>query len=54
MILLSSFGNDDLGAAVEVDFNRDIGVEDAASGALGVSQDLQLGGQTSNLSRRTC
>jgi len=49
MTPLSSFGNDDLGAAVEVDFNRYIGVEDEASGALGVSQDLQLGGQTSNL-----
>jgi len=44
-----SFGNYDLGAGVEVNFNRYVGVEGEVSGALGISQDLQLGGQTSNL-----
>ena len=42
-----SFGNYDLGGAVEVNFNRYIGVEGEVSGALGVSQDLQFGGLTS-------
>src|SRR5215217_8137190 len=44
-----SFGNYDLGAGVEVHVNRYVGVEGEVSGALGVAQDLQLGGQTSNL-----
>ena len=44
-----SFGNYDLGGAVEVNFNRYIGVEGEVSGALGISQDLQFGGLTSNV-----
>lgn len=44
-----SFGNYDLGAGVEVNINRYIGIEGELSGALGVSQDLQFGGRTSNL-----
>ena len=44
-----SFGNYGLGAGVEVNFNRYIGVEGEVSGALGVAQDLQFGGVTSNL-----
>jgi hypothetical protein len=43
-----SFGNYELGAGVEVNFNRYVGVEGEVSGALGVSQDLQFGGITSN------
>jgi len=46
-----SFGNYDLGAAVAVNFNRYVGVEGEVSGALGISQDLQLGGST--LARKT-
>ena len=44
-----SFGNYDLGGAVAVNFNRFVGVEGEVSGALGISQDLQFGGLTSNL-----
>ena len=44
-----SFGNYGLGAAVEVNFNRYVGVEGEVSGALGIAQDLQFGGGTSNL-----
>ncbi len=44
-----SFGNYGLGAGVEVNFNRYVGVEGEVSGALGVTQNLQLGGATSNL-----
>ena len=44
-----SFGNYDLGGAVEVNFNRYVGVEGEVSGALGISQDLQFGGLTSSL-----
>jgi hypothetical protein len=44
-----SFGNYDLGAGVEFNFNRYIGIEGEVSGALGISQDLQFGGGTSNL-----
>src|SRR5262245_2812639 len=44
-----SFGNYDLGGAVAVNFNRFVGVEGEVSGALGISQDLQVGGLTSNL-----
>src|SRR5262245_32498671 len=43
-----SFGNYDLGAGVEVNFNRYIGVEGEVSGALGITQDLQLVGSTAN------
>ena len=44
-----SFGNYDLGAGVEINFNRYVGVEGEVSGALGVTQDLQFGGNTSNV-----
>jgi hypothetical protein len=44
-----SFGNYNLGAGVEVNFNRYVGVEGEVSGALGIEQDLQFGGLTSNL-----
>jgi Outer membrane protein beta-barrel domain len=44
-----SFGNYDLGAGVEVHFNRYVSVEGEVSGALGVTQDLQITGRTSNL-----
>jgi hypothetical protein len=44
-----SFGNYDLGAGVTVNVNRYVGIEGEVSGALGIAQDLQLGGQTSNL-----
>jgi hypothetical protein len=44
-----SFGNYDLGAGVEVHFNRYVGVEGEVSGSLGVTQDLQFSGATSNL-----
>jgi len=44
-----SFGNYDVGAGVEVNFSRYIGVEGEVSGAIGVAQDLQFGGATSNL-----
>jgi hypothetical protein len=43
-----SFGNYGLGAGVSVNFNRYVGVEGEVSGALGVAQDLQFGGLTSN------
>jgi hypothetical protein len=43
------FGNYDLGGAVAVNFNRYVGVEGEISGALGISQDLQFGGQTSSV-----
>jgi len=36
-----SFGNYNLGAGVEVHFNRYVGVEGEVSGGLGVKQDLQ-------------
>src|SRR5437764_3508432 len=44
-----SFGNYELGAGVEGHFNRYVGVEGEVSGALGVAQDLQFSGLTSNL-----
>jgi hypothetical protein len=44
-----SFGNYGLGAGVEVNFNRYVGVEGEVGGALGVTQDLQFTGVTSNL-----
>src|SRR5258706_13746910 len=44
-----SFGNYDLGAGVEVNFNRYIGVEGEVSGSLGIAQDLQFSGLTSNV-----
>jgi len=45
----TSFGNYDLGLAGAVNFNRYIGVEGEVSGALGITQDLQLGALTSTL-----
>jgi outer membrane protein with beta-barrel domain len=44
-----SFGNYGLGGAVAVNFSRYLGVEGEVSGALGITQDLQLGGTTSSL-----
>lgn len=41
-----SFGNYDLGGAVAVNFNRYVGVEGEVSGAIGYSQDLQIGALT--------
>jgi hypothetical protein len=38
-----SFGNYDLGGALAVNFNRYVAVEGEFSGALGISQTLQLG-----------
>jgi hypothetical protein len=43
-----SFANYGLGAGVEVNFNRYVGVEGEVSGALGVTQDLQFVNGTSN------
>src|SRR5262245_6850564 len=43
-----SFGNYDLGAGVEVNFNRYVGVEGEVSGALGITQDLQFVNGISN------
>src|SRR5256885_6609549 len=43
-----SFGNYNLGAGVEVYFNRYVGVEGEVSGGLGVKQDLQFSGETLN------
>src|SRR5688572_9172266 len=43
-----SFGNYDLGGAIAVNFTRYLGVEGEVSGALGVSQDLELGGLTAD------
>jgi len=43
------FGNYGLGAAVEYNFNRWVGVEGEVNGDLGVTQNLQLSGVTSNL-----
>src|SRR5712675_2898268 len=44
-----SFGNYDLGAGVEVNFNRYVGVEGEVSGSLGIKQNLQLSGGVSNV-----
>jgi hypothetical protein len=43
-----SFGAYDLGAAFAVNFNRYVGVEGEISGALGITQDLEIGGVTLN------
>jgi hypothetical protein len=43
-----SFGNYNLGASVAVNFSRYVGVEGEVSGAIGVTQDLQIGGVTAN------
>lgn len=44
-----SFGNYGVGAGVSVNFNRYVGVEGEVSGGLGITQDLQFGGLTSNV-----
>jgi hypothetical protein len=44
-----SFGNYELGGAVGVNFNRFVGVEGEVSGSLGVTQDLRVGGASSDL-----
>jgi len=44
-----SFGNYGLGAAVEVNFNRYVGVEGEVAGGLGITQNLTQAGVTSNL-----
>ena len=44
-----SFGNYDLGGAVEFNFNRYLGVEGEVSGALGLEQDLEFSTGTLNL-----
>lgn len=38
-----SFGNYDLGGALTVNFSRYVGIEGEVAGAIGISQDLQLG-----------
>lgn len=43
-----SFGNYNLGAAVTYNINRVVGVEGEVGGSLGIAQDLQFGGLTSN------
>src|SRR5260370_9911107 len=45
----TSFGNYDLGAGVTVNLNRYVGIEGEVSGAVGVAQDLLVGGRTSHL-----
>jgi opacity protein-like surface antigen len=42
----ASFGNYDLGGSVAVNFNRYIGVEGEVSGAIGVSQKIELASST--------
>ena len=42
----ASFGNYELGGAVAVNFNRYVGVEGEVSGAIGVSQTIELGSST--------
>ena len=44
-----SFANYGLGAGVEVNFNRWVGVEGEVSGALGVTQDLRFATGTTNV-----
>ena len=44
----SGFGNYQVGGAVAFNFTRHIGVEGEASAALGIAQDLQVGGVSSN------
>ena len=43
-----SFDNYGLGGSVEVNFNRYVGVEGEVTGGLGITQDLQFTGVTSN------
>jgi hypothetical protein len=44
----SSFGNYTLGGALTYNINRVVGVEGEVSGSLGIVQDLQYGGLTTN------
>jgi outer membrane protein with beta-barrel domain len=44
-----SFGSYNLGGALTYNINRSVGIEGEVGGTLGVSQDLQFGGLTSNL-----
>jgi hypothetical protein len=41
-----SFGNYDLGGSVTVNFNRFVGIEGEVSGALGITQSLDISGAT--------
>jgi len=43
-----SFGNYNLGAALAYNVNRIVGIEGEVGGTLGISQNLQFGGLTSN------
>jgi hypothetical protein len=43
-----AFGDYNLGAALTYNINKFVGVEGDVSGALGIAQDLQFGGITSN------
>jgi hypothetical protein len=45
----SGFGNSQLGGAVAINVTPHFGVEGEASTALGIAQDLQLGGVSSNV-----
>ncbi len=44
-----SFGNYDLGGALTYNINRFIGIEGEVAGAVGISQDLQLGAFSSDV-----
>jgi hypothetical protein len=44
-----SFGNYDLGAALTVNINRYVGLEGEVAGGIGLSQDLQFGGLSSDV-----
>jgi hypothetical protein len=44
-----SFGNYDLGGALTVNFNRYVGIEGEVAGAIGISQNLQLGAFSSDV-----
>lgn len=43
------FGNYDLGAGITFNINRVVGLEGEVSGSLGLKQDLQFGGLSSNV-----
>jgi len=43
------FGNYDLGGALTININRYIGIEGEVAGGVGISQDLQLGGFSSDV-----
>jgi len=45
----SEFGNYNLGGALTYNINRIVGVEGEVLGSVGIAQDLQFGGVTSNL-----